>query len=218
MLHTETVAGSTLELLRKLEAESVMSDFNLAGGTSLALYLGHRKSVDLDLFTPIPFDAGKLEKFLHDNYGFRTDFMEKNTLKGTIDGVKIDCITHSYKYLEKPYIESGIRLYGMEDIIAMKLSVIADNGSRLKDFIDIAFLSTRFPFNKMLRLYERKFPGANVIRPFKAITYFDDIDFEEDIVMLNGEFDWKLIEKRLIDMTKLQDKIFESFPFPSKKL
>lgn len=217
MLHTETVAGSTLELLRKLEAESVMSDFNLAGGTSLALYLGHRKSVDLDLFTPNSFDARKLEKFLHDKYGFRTDFMEKNTLKGTIDGVKIDCITHSYEYLEKPYTESGIRLYGMEDIIAMKLSVIADNGSRLKDFIDIAFLSTRFPFNTMLRLYERKFPGANVIRPFKAITYFDDIDFEEDIVMLNGDFDWNLIEKRLIDMTKLQDKVFDSFPLPQKK-
>lgn len=38
MLHTETVAGSTLELLKKLEAENTMSDFNLAGGTSLALY------------------------------------------------------------------------------------------------------------------------------------------------------------------------------------
>lgn len=212
MLHTETVARSTLELLKMLESESVMSDFNLAGGTSLALYLGHRISVDLDLFTPKSFDAGKLEIFLRDKYGFRTDFMEKNTLKGTIDGVKIDCITHSYGYLEKPYTESDIRLYSMEDIVAMKLSAIADNGSRLKDFIDIAFLSTRFPFNLMLRLYERKFPGSNLIRPFKAITYFEDIDFEEDIVMLNGKYDWKLIERRLIDMTQIQNKVFESFP------
>ncbi|GGK03324.1 nucleotidyl transferase AbiEii/AbiGii toxin family protein [Parabacteroides faecis] len=214
MLHTETVARSTLELLKMLESESVMSNFNLAGGTSLALYLGHRISVDLDLFTPESFDAGKLEIFLRDKYGFRTDFMEKNTLKGTIDGVKIDCITHSYGYLEKPYTESDIRLYSMEDIVAMKLSAIADNGSRLKDFIDIAFLSTRFPFNSMLRLYERKFPGSNLIRPFKAITYFDDIDFEEDIVMLNGKYDWKLIERRLIDMTQIQNKVFESFPLP----
>lgn len=217
MLHTETVAGSTLELLKKLEAENAMSDFNLAGGTSLALYLGHRISVDLDLFTPKPFDAKKMETFLQDKYGFRSDFMEKNTLKGTIDGVKIDCITHSYDYLEKPYTESGIRLYSMEDIIAMKLFAIADNGSRLKDFIDIAFLSTRFPFGSMLRLYERKFPGSNVIRPFKAITYFDDIDFEEDIVMLNCKFDWKLIERRLVDMTKIQNKVFESFPLPLKE-
>ena len=214
MLHTETVARSTLELLKMLESESVMSNFNLAGGTSLALYLGHRISVDLNLFTPESFDAGKLEIFLRDKYGFRTDFMEKNTLKGTIDGVKIDCITHSYGYLEKPYTESDIRLYSMEDIVAMKLSAIADNGSRLKDFIDIAFLSTRFPFNSMLRLYERKFPGSNLIRPFKAITYFDDIDFEEDIVMLNGKYDWKLIERRLIDMTQIQNKVFESFPLP----
>lgn len=214
MLHTETVARSTLELLKMLESESVMSNFNLAEGTSLALYLGHRISVDLVLFTPESFDAGKLEIFLRDKYGFRTDFMEKNTLKGTIDGVKIDCITHSYGYLEKPYTESDIRLYSMEDIVSMKLSAIADNGSRLKDFIDIAFLSTRFPFNSMLRLYERKFPGSNLIRPFKAITYFDDIDFEEDIVMLNGKYDWKLIERRLIDMTQIQNKVFESFPLP----
>lgn len=214
MLHTETVARSTLELLKMLESESVMSNFNLTEGTSLALYLGHRISVDLDLFTPESFDAGKLEILLRDKYGFRTDFMEKNTLKGTIDGVKIDCITHSYGYLEKPYTESDIRLYSMEDIVAMKLSAIADNGSRLKDFIDIAFLSTRFPFNSMLRLYERKFPGLNLIRPFKAITYFDDIDFEEDIVMLNGKYDWKLIERRLIDMTQIQNKVFESFPLP----
>ena len=212
MLHTETVARSTLELLKMLESESVMSNFNLAGGTSLALYLGHRISVDLVLFTPESFDAGKLEIFLRDKYGFRTDFMEKNTLKGTIDGVKIYCITHSYGYLEKPYTESDIRLYSMEDIVAMKLSAIADNGSRLKDFIDIAFLSTRFPFNLMLRLYERKFPGSNLIRPFKAITYFEDIDFEEDIVMLNGKYDWKLIERRLIDITQIQNKVFESFP------
>ena len=59
MLHTETVAGSTLGLLKKLEAENVMSDFNLAGGTSLALYLGHRVSVDLDLFTPKPLQPKK---------------------------------------------------------------------------------------------------------------------------------------------------------------
>lgn len=67
MLHTETVAGTTLGLLKKLEAENVMSDFNLAGGTSLALYLGHRICLDLDLFTPKPFDATELETFLRDN-------------------------------------------------------------------------------------------------------------------------------------------------------
>lgn len=96
--------------------------------------------MDLDLFTPYPFDVLPLKDFLEANYGFRTGFLEKNTLKGSINGVKIDCITHAYGRLENPCIEDGIRLYALEDIIAMKLSAIADNGSRLKDFIDLASL------------------------------------------------------------------------------
>lgn len=58
MLHTQTVAPQTLGLLKQLEAEPRLAAFNLAGGTALALYLGHRVSVDLDLFTPESFDAG----------------------------------------------------------------------------------------------------------------------------------------------------------------
>ena len=49
MLHTETVERTTLELLRQLQAERATESFCLAGGTALALYLGHRKSIDLDL-------------------------------------------------------------------------------------------------------------------------------------------------------------------------
>ena len=165
MLHTETVEGTTLELLRRLQSESMMDSFCLAGEIALALYLGHRKSIDLDLFTPYPFDVLLLKDFLETKYGFRTDFLEKNTLKGSINGVKIDCITHAYERLGNPCMEDGIRLYALEDIVAMKLSAIADNDSRLKDFIDIAFLSTRLSFYSMLKCYEHKFPKSNVIRP-----------------------------------------------------
>lgn len=165
MLHTETVEGTTLELLRRLQSESMLDSFCLAGEIALALYLGHRKSIDLDLFTPYPFDVLLLKDFLETKYGFRTDFLEKNTLKGSINGVKIDCITHAYERLGNPCMEDGIRLYALEDIVAMKLSAIADNDSRLKDFIDITFLSTRLSFYSMLKCYEHKFPKSNVIRP-----------------------------------------------------
>ena len=57
MLHTETVEGTTLELLRRLQSESMLDSFCLAGEIALALYLGHRKSIDLDLFTPYPMSA-----------------------------------------------------------------------------------------------------------------------------------------------------------------
>ncbi len=212
MLHTETIEGTTLQLLKNLQGEQLLSTFNLAGGTALSLYLGHRKSIDLDLFTPYSFDTPKLKNYLEKVYDFRTGYMEKDTLKGTIMGIKIDCITYAYDTLESPYTEMGIRLYSIEDIIAMKLSAIADNDTRLKDFIDIAYLSTRFSFYSMLKCYERKYPKANVIRPFKAITYFNDIDFDEDIVMLNTSFQWGKIERRLIAMTQDQSQIFSSTP------
>ena len=235
MLHTQTVAPQTLGLLKQLEAEPRLAAFNLAGGTALALYLGHRVSVDLDLFTPESFDAGELEAFLSQRYGFQTAwdmeglekhlpgqvkaFIANHNIKFyVIDGVKIDCIAHKYAYLRQPYAESGIRLYSIEDIVAMKLSAIADDGSRLKDFVDIACLSTRIPFYEMLKCYERKFPQANVIRPFKALTYFDDIDFGEDIVMLNFEYDWKQIARRLKEMTVRQEHIFSQWPLKEQKL
>ena len=89
--------------------------------------------------------------------------------------------------------------------------------TRGMSFVDIACLSTRIPFYEMLKCYERKFPQANVIRPFKALTYFDDIDFGEDIVMLNFEYDWKQIARRLKEMTVRQEHIFSQWPLKEQK-
>ena len=64
MLYKETIEGETFDLLKTLMHDERLSDFMLAGGTSLALYLGHRKSIDFDLFTEKSFDAGAIEKYL----------------------------------------------------------------------------------------------------------------------------------------------------------
>lgn len=218
MLQTTTVEKQTLELLKQLQSQSELSNFYLAGGTALALYLGHRKSIDLDLFTPYPFDTTRLEHSLVTKFGFQGDYSEQNTLKGRIDDVKIDCITHPYPLLQNPLEEEGIRLYSQPDIIAMKLSAIADNGSRLKDFIDIAYLSTRYSFQEMLGFYVQKFPTSSPLRPLKGITYFDDIDHEETVVMLESTYSWQKITDRLQAMTAHQSKVFASPPLsPARK-
>ena len=91
----------------------------------------------------------------------------------------------------------------------MKLLSITDNGSRIKDFIDIAYLSSWFSLEEMLQFFIRKIKNSNIMMPIKALTYFDDIDFNESIVMLNNDFDWNKIAGRLIDMTKEPNRIFE---------
>lgn len=213
MLQTQTVEGTTFELLKKLMQDNKLSQFNLAGGTALALYMGHRMSIDLDLFTPQDFNASALEEYLIDTYNFRGDYLETNTLKGTINGIKIDCITHNYPFVKPLFIsEEGIRLYSIQDIVAMKLSAIADNGTRLKDFIDIACLSTKLSIYDMLQSYQAKYKNSNPVRALKGLTYFEDINFNEPILMLKGKFNWKRIEKRLNEMIKKDKQIFATLP------
>lgn len=218
MLHKDTVKRETFELLKELMQDKDLQYFNLAGGTALALYLGHRISIDLDLFTPVQFNARDLEKYLIDKYDFKASFLEKNTLKGTINDVKIDCITHNYPYLETPLeTKEGIRLYSIRDLAAMKLSAIADDGTRVKDFIDIACLSTKLSLNDMLESYATKFPNANPIRPLKGLTFFEDINFKEPIQMIDGKYKWELIEKRLNNMIKRENSVFHGFPILEEK-
>jgi hypothetical protein len=92
----------------------------------------------------------------------------------------------------------------------MKLNAITGNGSRIKDFIDIAYLSCKIPLNKMLDGYTEKYT-ANPIIPIKAITFFEDINFNEPIKMAPGsKFNWGKIEKRLKNMQDYPDRIFQA--------
>ncbi len=210
MLHKTTINDSALELLIRLMGDEVLKDFVLVGGTALALQLGHRISVDIDLFSSEPFNENEMADFLRTQYHFELDFISKNTLKGEINGVQLDCITHQYPWINSPIMEENIRLASFVDIAALKLNAIAGNGTRIKDFIDIAYLSSQIPLNKMLEGYELKY-NANPIIPIKAIAFFDDINFDEPIKMANGlKLNWKKIEKRLKDMQDYPDRIFQA--------
>ena len=136
MLHKETVDASTLELLKQLMADKRLEGFVLVGGTALSLQMGHRVSVDLDLFVNRDFEAEELREYLERTYHLQTDYLAFATVKGEIDGVQVDCIAHSYPWIGPFVEEDGIRLASMEDICAMKLNAIAGNGTRIKDFID----------------------------------------------------------------------------------
>lgn len=212
MLQTQTVEPATLELLKKLQQEPLLATFNLVGGTALALRVGHRKSVDLDLFTREEFDLEEVKSMLIEKYDLKVSFERQQTLKGFIGGVMIDCIRFNYPHLQAPDKIDGVRLESIPDIIAMKLSAIAQNGTRIKDFIDIATLSTKYSFDEMLQFYADKFSNANIVMPAKALTYFDEINFDESVVMTSGKFDWKNVAKRLQDMAKNPQKVFQTNP------
>ena len=212
MLQTQIIEPTTLELLKRLQQEPLLATFNLVGGTALALRLGHRKSVDLDLFTCESFDLDELSSMLVSKYDMKVSFARGQTLKGFIGGVMIDCIRFNYPRLQAPDEIEGIRLESIPDIIAMKLSAIAQNGTRIKDFVDIATLSVQYSLDEMLQFYAEKFPNTNIIMPIKSLTFFDEINFDESVVMICGTFSWKRIAKRLRDMAQHPQKVFNKVP------
>lgn len=209
MLQYETVEKPTLELLKKLMNDQSLKEFVLVGGTALSLQLGHRISIDLDLFSTTPFESDRLGDHLRIKYNFELDYIAQNTLKGEIEGVQIDCIGHLYPWLQINSIVENIRLASLFDIAAMKLNAISGNGTRLKDFIDIGMLSNKLSLNQMLLAYEQKYK-SNPIMPLKGLLYYDDINFNEPIRFTgNHSFNWKAFEERLKLMHKFPDKIFE---------
>ena len=175
----------------------------------MALQIGHRQSIDLDLFTMEPFDTETLLTYLSERYQFRLDKLGKNTLIGSIDSIKTDFITHAYS-LVNPLVEiEGLRLVSLEDIAAMKLNAISHSGQRFKDFIDVFFLLEIMPFSSMVEAYEVKYPASNPLIPLKAITFFDDINFEADPPILVKKVVFNAIKKRLTQAIQKPNTIFK---------
>lgn len=202
MLYKNVVDEKTHALLKNLMKENILKDFFLVGGTSIALQIGHRKSVDLDLFTQKEIDTVKLKEYLQKNYSFKVHYEEKNTLKGFIDDILIDCIKYDYKQIDKIKIEDNIRLLSLKDIIPMKLVAIMQDGSRIKDFYDIVCLNNFFSLNEMLDFFHKKYDYENDLSIIKALTYFEDLNDNEPLLLFNNNITKTDIEKHLINMTK----------------
>jgi len=220
MLQKGAVEKTTLELLDRLTQEPILSSARLVGGTSLALQIGHRKSTDLDFFTNDSPDIQSIVKVLYEKYNYKAQLIGDKATIGFIDSVKIDVIYHPYKWLGEPLINGGFRLATLKDIAAMKLHAITNSGQRPKDFVDIAFLSQFFSYEKIKDLAIEKYPMYDPLMFDRAIIYFDDINREaiNNIKMINTQMDWRRIEQRIVRMTGTPNKIFKNPPLlPSIK-
>lgn len=159
MLHKETVSSEMWELLQKLMKDEKLEDYFLVGGTALALRIGHRLSVDIDLFTTKTFDSDAMFKYLEKTYRAELveDGLSNNTVLSFIGNIKVDIITHNYPLIAPLEINEGIRMVSNQDIGAMKLHAIHQTGDRYKDFVDMAFLLEHAPLKNYLDSYHQKY-------------------------------------------------------------
>jgi len=196
MLHTQTVEPGTLSVLKKLMKIPELGKFSLVGGTALALKFGHRKSIDLDLFSHEDFTNNQITDILRRVF---TDYRlessaEKFGVFCYIENVKVDIVKHPHALISDIEETDGIRMYGTPDIIAMKINAIMGRG-RKKDFWDLHTIFEHYSLPEVIGFYEAKFHEQRLLISIPTvITYFTDADESEEPASLKGQT-WKQVKK-----------------------
>lgn len=186
-LHAEVLDEKTADLLSRIGAGQAFRDFYLAGGTGLALQLGHRISLDLDLFSERPWSAPPLLGALRALGPTVIDQESEGTLVGSVGGVRVSFFYYPYSLLE-PLLRptGGVPVAGLLDIACMKLIAVSQRGSR-KDFIDLYFLrDAGVDLRVALGALPRKMPGVehNLVHLARSLAYFADAENEPEPRML----------------------------------
>jgi len=186
--YADALASTQLQVLENMAAFTAQRQFYLGGGTALAIYLRHRRSVDLDWFTPERFpDPMVFAQALRDaSIPFETGQTAPGTLHGQAQGVRVSFLEFRYPLLS-PLVhwdETGAPLASLDDLACMKLSAIAQRGSK-KDFFDVYALCTQHrPLEQLLELYQQKFNVADISPILYGLVYFDDAEEERDPLLL----------------------------------
>lgn len=195
MLHFETIEPKTLDLLKKIQSNRYFSETRLVGGTALALQIGHRTSIDLDIFGQTELDPMEINQELKSYGSVITRSATSKIQRYMVCNIQLDFVEYDYPWLDKPVTCDGLRLASQRDIAAMKLSAITNRGTR-KDFVDLAFLLKKFSLNDMLQFYKTKFSDGETFSVLKSLVYFNDAE-EDPMPNMLTPFDWKATKKQI---------------------
>jgi len=183
MLQTNTILPETLDLLKGIMSVPELNEFSLAGGTALALQIGHRISVDLDFFGNRPFEKDEIIDLISHLGNVKLMNQSKNILVININGIKLDFVNYKYAQLQEILTVNNIRLFSLPDIGAMKLAAITGRG-RKRDFTDLFFLLRKFSLSELLSFYNNKYPDGSEFLVARSLSYFDDADTDEELHLI----------------------------------
>jgi hypothetical protein len=203
MLYYNTVNDLLKNSLITLMNAPIFQNFRLVGGTALSLQIGHRESIDIDLFSDAEYGTlnfKDIEDFLRNNFNY-VDFLDVPLAMGKAyfignnekNTVKLD-IFYTDSFIQPFIKEDGIRMATIEEIIAMKVDVI-QRGGRKKDFWDLHNLLDSYSISKMIELHEQRYPYTHdkdlIIQNFILFEQADD-DFEP--ICYKGKY-WEFIKE-----------------------
>jgi predicted nucleotidyltransferase len=205
MLFWNTVSVNLREVLLVLMNAQELNNFRLVGGTALSLHLGHRMSIDIDLFTDVPYgsiDFNEIERFLKETFNYTEgDFggasgMGKSYLIGTdeTNAIKLDLYYSMDPFFQNAIEVDRVRMATVDEIIAMKVDVI-QRGGRKKDFWDLHEALDKYSIDEMIELHKERFEWTHdpvLIR--SNFVDFSNADGDFDPICLRGKV-WQFIKE-----------------------
>lgn len=202
--HSQVLNESQKRIVSKL---SFLKDdnFYLAGGTALALHLGHRTSLDFDFYNQRHFDSVLVYEKIENI--FKSDAVlslrEKDTMFCKIAGVDNSFFWYKYPLVKKPIEFEGILLASQQDIAAMKMIAIYQRPAK-RDYIDVYFLLKNFTLKDMFSFVKKKYPNFNLYLSLRALVYFEDLRDEEEreVKILDKSFSWEKAKKEIFEKVK----------------
>lgn len=210
MMHWQTVSGQLRAVLQRLMSEPLFAPFRLVGGTALSLQLGHRASVDIDLFTDAAYgsvDFKAIDSYLRKTFNYvypaalpATVGMGQSYIIGSSEtgSVKLDLYyTDAFKWA--CFVSGGIRMASQEEIAAMKMDIVQRLG-RKKDFWDLHKLMDTFSIDEMVAFHEIRYPYSHdQAAIWKNLVDFSSADNDFDPECLEGKH-WELIKLDIVEL------------------
>ena len=192
----QVLPGNTKAVLAILEKSGIIQKAYLAGGTALALQLGHRISYDLDFFTKEEFDENALLPKIKEISFFQLEKIAWRTILGKFGSIRFSIFYYKYPLLYPPKKYGMISIVDVRDIAAMKIAAIASRGSK-RDFVDLYFICKEAaPLERIIQFYDRKYKNlaTTTMHIMKSLIYFNDAEADEMPQMLK-DVRWEKIKR-----------------------
>jgi len=199
----ETISNEQLNVLENFsKIKEVTDKFYLAGGTALALRLGHRKSYDFDFFTVEKFNSDFYSDMVKIKFGGVVSSLSEDTVNGIINDIGISFFKYPYRLIRNSDKFKNIEIASLEDLVAMKLSAIMKRGTK-RDFFDIyeLFKIFQLPELKNFLLEKYKKNGNSFYHLTRSLFYFEDAENDIDPISLNGT-SWGIVKKYMLSNEK----------------
>jgi len=203
-MHKEILNQQQIKLLNLLKKFN--KDFGLVGGTAIALYLGHRQSIDFDLFSNKPIKSSNIRRKIKETNNIdRVLVDEKDEYTVIVDGVKITFLYYPFKIKFNENLEDIIKLPDLPTLSAMK-SYALGRRAKWKDYVDLYFImENKYSIKSIIKKTKQIFGAEFNEKMFRVqLSYFKDIDYSEEIIFMKEKKISDVVIKKELQKVSLQ--------------